>query len=312
MKKYLFLIILSSFLLSCKEFIEPSLEHQTISLLAPQDKLESNSYNQIFWWNLHEDALKYRLQIVSPKFDGIQKLILDTLIKKDKFAYTLDPGIYEWRVRAENGSSHTEYISRSLTIYYAALKDQELQVSKPANDLYTNSLTLPFEWLKLFGATRYRIQIDNNNFADENNLVLNATTDNLLYNYTQVKDGKFQARVRAENATENSKWSMVKSFTYDTSPPAKVTLSAPANGQTVSKPVKLTWIAITDAVKYEVTAYKDNSTIVFSKSFPVIVNTNSYTFNEGVSGDKISWSVKAIDQAGNVGAVSDLFSFTIQ
>lgn len=312
MKNYLFLIILCSFLVSCKEFIEPSLEHQTISLLAPQDKLESNSYKQIFWWNLHEDALKYRLQIVSPKFDAIQRLILDTLVAKDKFTYTLEPGVYEWRVRAENGSSYTEYNSRSLTIYYTALKDQELQVSKPGGDLYTSTSSLAFEWLKLFGATRYRIQIDNNNFADENNLVLNATTDNTTYNYTQVKDGKFQWRIRAENATEISKWSEVKIFTYDSSPPAKVTLSSPGNGQTTSKPVKLSWVAVTDAVKYEVTAYKDNSTVVFSKTFPVIVNTNSYTFNEGVSGDKISWTVKAIDQAGNVGPASDLFSFAIQ
>src|SRR6185503_9140306 len=38
-----------------------------------------------------------------------ESLVLDTVITKNKFLYILTPGKYQWRVMAQNSSSHTEY-----------------------------------------------------------------------------------------------------------------------------------------------------------------------------------------------------------
>ncbi|MEH3112256.1 fibronectin type III domain-containing protein [Pedobacter terrae] len=229
MKKNINLLVGSVLLLltGCSEFIEPSIENREIAILAPANKLETNSYQQTFWWDPMADALFYRLQIVEPKFDSVSKMVLDTLIKTEKFVYTMDPGKYEWRVRGENGSSASSYSTRSLEIFPSSLKEQSVQLTVPSSGLYFSKPDVRYEWLKLFGAKVYRLQVDNNNFLDENNMTLNITTDNLGFLQTLSKEGTYQFRVRAENSAENSKWSNVRSFTYDATGPERVLLSTP-------------------------------------------------------------------------------------
>ncbi|MBB6502643.1 hypothetical protein [Pedobacter cryoconitis] len=310
MNKLLTLLVISFFALTgCREFIEPSLGGKTVALLAPGDKLESTIYQQTFWWETHEDALRYRVQIVTPKFDSVAKLIADSVVVGNKLLYSLDPGKYEWRVRPENGSSKGEYTTRSFTIYPSSIKDQTVLVNAPATGLVTGAGNISFEWLKLFGTQNYRLQIDDNNFADETKLTLNAVTANLTYLLKAPAEGTYQWRVRAEAGADNSKWSTVRTFTYDITPPAKVVLTAPGNKQSVAKPVKMLWNSITDADRYELNVFKGDSTIA-----PVVQSlaTNTYTYNDGDSTVKIYWKVRAIDKAGNKGAFSDLFSFIIQ
>lgn len=314
MKNTLIYMVLGSWLfcLSCKEFIEPSIEHKNMVLLAPSNNLETNNYQLTFWWETQEDALSYRLQVVSTDFGNIQKLMLDTLVKTDKFTYTLDPGKYQWRVRAENGSSQTRYATQSFTIHPSSLTNQVVQLISPVNNLFTTSADIQMEWLGLFGTTQYRLQVDNQNFINENTLVLNTTTNNLSFLKTLVAEGNYQFRVRAENGTENSKWSVVRNFSYDATPPAQVSLTTPLNNKTVTKPVQLSWSSITDAEKYELVIYKSDLTTLYSTSYPMLLNTNTYSFNAGDSNETIAWKVRAIDRAGNKGTFSTLYSFTIQ
>ncbi|MBB6273350.1 hypothetical protein HDF26_003810 [Pedobacter cryoconitis] len=313
MNKTLAVLVVLLFLFAgCREFIEPSLGGKRVTLLGPGDKAESINYDQTFWWETHDDALKYRLQIVSPKFDSVTKFIADTLMTGNKFLASLDPGKYEWRVRPENGSSKGDYTTRSFIIYASSIKEQSVQVTLPGAGFITNAASQRFEWLKLFGAQSYRLQIDNNNFSDENKLVLNTLTTNL--NFTQVipSDGSYQWRVRAEAGADNSKWSVVRTFIYDITPPAKVVLSAPENNQSVSKPVKLVWNTFADADKYELKVCRGDTSTLFNSNFPMTLSAGTYTLNEGESATKVFWKVRAIDKAGNKGAYSDFFSFTIQ
>ncbi|RQO80221.1 hypothetical protein DBR40_00970 [Pedobacter sp. KBW01] len=299
-------------LAGCSEFIEPSIENRKIEVLAPANKLETNSYQQTFWWNPMADALFYRLQVVSPKFDSVSKLVLDTLITKEKFVYTMDPGKYEWRVRGENGSSVSDYTKRSLVIFPSSLTEQSVQLTVPSSGLYFSKPEIRYEWLKLFGATVYRLQVDNNNFLDEKNMTLNITTSNLGFLQTLSQEGTYQFRVRAENATENSKWSTVRTFSYDATGPEKVSLSSPINKQLVSRPVRLVWNRMADAERYEVSVYKSDEQTPYSKSYPQIVTSTEHVFDAGEIGETIAWRVRAFDKAGNAGAYSEIRTFTIQ
>lgn len=314
MKRELKLLILFviPLLWACSDFIEPSIEHRNISLLAPANKIETNSYQQTFWWNPMADALAYRLQVVSPNFDSVSKVVVDTLIRSEKFVYTLDPGRYQWRVRGENGSSTSNYSDRFLKIFPSSLKDQILQITSPVNGIYTSNQSIKLEWLRLFGAQFYRVQLDNNNFQDENKMTLNITTDNFTYLHNILEEGTYQYRIRAENATENSKWSNVGSLTYDMTGPVAVVLRAPSEKQQVSQPVRLTWDKIADAVSYEVSVYKSDKQTLYHKNYPLRLSSTEHTFDLGKVGETIAWRVRAYDRTGNAGAYSEFSTFIIQ
>lgn len=301
-----------SLLWACSDFIEPSIEHRNITILAPADKIETNSYQQTFWWNPLTDALAYRLQVVSPNFDSVSKLIIDTLIRNEKFVYTLDPGKYQWRVRGENGNSVSNFSNRFLEVFPSSLTDQILQVTSPVNGIYTSNQLLKFEWLRLFGAKNYRLQLDTNNFQDENKMTLNVTTDNLTFLHNLLEEGTYQYRIRAENTTENSKWSSVGTLTYDMTGPAAVIIKAPEEKKQVSQPVKLIWDKVSDAVSYEVSIYKSDQQTLYHKNYPLRLSSTEHSFNLGEVGETIAWRVRAYDRTGNAGAYSEFRTFIIQ
>jgi len=308
------LIVLLFILTGCKEFIEPSIHDRRVVLLAPAHRTEGAIYAQNFWWEEVDDALNYRLQIVSPDFSRPDRLIMDTLVNSNKFNFTLDPGSYQWRVRAENGSSQTGYATASFIIYPSTITTQQVQVLAPANQLLTNISNTTFKWLKLYGATRYRLEIDTNNFADEQVLFLDQTITAQEFPVTFTKDKLYQWRVMALNDTAASKWSAVQSITYDSTPPEEVLLNDPATNVLVTSPVTLRWAVTPAAVKYQLYIYKNAQKILYSSSYPVTLTTTSFSFTgeTGAVGEKVYWEVRAIDAAGNTGVFSELRTFTLQ
>lgn len=312
MRKFNILVLVATFFLGYSEFIEPSLENRKMVILSPSDQAESGIYQQTFWWERQADALNYRLQIVSPKFDSTSRFILDTLIKSDKFLYTLEPGKYEWRVRAENGSSATSYIAHKFVIYPSSLKDQSIQLLNPESNYYTSDANISFSWLKLYGASQYRIQVDNQSFTDEGKLTLNVLSDNTIFMQKMQKEGSYQFRVRAENASENSKWSAVRNFVYDITPPLQPDLVSPANKQAVALPIKLLWNKVADAEKYELFIYQKDSVTLYNSGYPNVITVNEQILNSGSQGETLVWRIRAIDRAGNRSAFSDYKTFTIQ
>ncbi|QEM09154.1 hypothetical protein [Mucilaginibacter rubeus] len=309
-----FLFALSMvFLSACKDFIEPNISKRPVTLKAPSDKYQSTSYNVNFWWDEVEDALYYRLQVVTPGFDTIGGLVEDTLIKSNRFTLTLDPGEYQWRVRAENGSSQTEFSTLNhLTIIPSSLAAQTVILSSPSNNTVTNQSSTVFKWGALFSATSYHLQLDTNNFADASHILIDLTIPGQQYTYKFPKDQNYQWRVRAESATEQSKWSAVNNIGFDATAPAAVILSSPQNNAVISKPVGLQWTKSATASNYKLYVYKADSTTLYSTAFPALLNTNTYSFAQGSSGERIYWQVSALDGAGNESALSALQSFVLQ
>jgi len=305
------LIFLLLFLGGCKEFIEPSIDKKQVTLLAPSAGTESVLYAQTFWWEEVEDALKYRLQVVSPDFLKASRLVLDTLVTGNRFNFTLDPGTYEWRVRAENGSSQTLYTTANFVIYPSSIKTQQPQLQTPAAGLITAVSNTQFSWLKLYGATQYHLQVDTNNFADDKVLFADQTTPNLQYTVPLTKDKIYQWRVKAVNDTAESKWSIVQQVIYDSTPPAQVVLSLPASNSVVSSPVSLSWTSTATAAKYQLYIYRNEQGTLYNSTFPLTLTATSYSFT-GQLGEKIYWQIRAIDAVGNVGAMSEIRNFSIQ
>lgn len=307
-----FLSLISS-LWSCSDIIEPSISKSSVQLEAPTNGYQSTSYTINFWWDAVGNASSYHLQVVNPTFIAPGGLVLDTIIKRTTFSFNLNPGSYQWRVLAENGSSQTAYATpKSFTVSATSIKQQSVQLIAPANSLLTNQSSVSFQWQSMYGATKYQLEIDTNNFANENAVLYNQTIPGQQVNFSFPKDQVYQWRIKAENDTAQAQWSSINSITYDHTPPPVVTLSSPANGLTVALPVNLLWNSSITAVKYKLYAYKSDSTTIYNQNFPMLINTTSYSFNLGNSGNKVYWMVTALDAAGNESQASSLRSFVLQ
>ncbi len=117
--KLFYYLILFFFLFgftTCEEIIEVDLNDLNVTLLAPSNGTATTDAAQIFYWENLKGAEEYNLQIVSPRFSSITKFVLDTTITENSFDFTLSPAEYEWRVKAINASSHTDYSVFNLTI----------------------------------------------------------------------------------------------------------------------------------------------------------------------------------------------------
>jgi len=316
MKPYLFLCLLLlavSIFSSCDAIIEPSISKKTIQPEAPSDQYQSTSYTVNFWWDEVDHALSYHLQVVTPSFASPGNLVLDTIVQKNTFAFNFNPGNYQWRVLAQNGSSQTAYSNpRSFSVAATSIKQQSVQLTSPANNLVTNQGSVLLQWSNLYGATKYQLEIDTNNFANENTAVYNQVIPGQQFSFTFPKDQVYQWRVRAENDTAQAQWSAINVITYDHTPPGAVTLNSPSDGTTLPLPVNLQWGTVPGAAKYKLYVYKSDGTTLYSQSFPMVLTSNSYSFNLGNSGDKIYWMVTALDASGNESAASAQRSFILQ
>jgi len=90
---------------SCADFIEYPLEKEHVELLAPVNGIVTTDTVLTFWWETHEDAKYYRLQLVSPNFEQTEKLIADSVVGANQLTLELKTGDYAWRVRPENDGS---------------------------------------------------------------------------------------------------------------------------------------------------------------------------------------------------------------
>jgi hypothetical protein len=306
----MFLLVLLS---GCDDIIEPSIKNSQVQLEAPTNQYTSTSYTVNFWWDAVDHALTYHLQVVTPNFAAPGGLVLDTTVTGNRFSFSFSPGVYQWRVMAENGSSQTGYaVPRTFTVEQSSLTNQSVQLSSPANGTTTGQSSVTFQWASLYSATGYRLEIDTNNFQNTSALVYNQVVPGQQVNFTFPKNQTYQWRVQAQNDTTTSQWSAVYSVTYNNTAPAQVTLISPTNSQVVTIPLQLQWNAVSSAAQYKLYVFQSDSTTTFNSSFPLFSTTTSYNFNFGSSGNRIYWKVSAISATGVEGPASTLRSFVLQ
>jgi hypothetical protein len=111
MKKSKWLVLLGvAFILnSCEEVLERSLVDKKVTLQAPVNNLTTTDTAHNFYWEEMEGAMGYQLQIVSPRFDSIVKMVTDTAVTGNQLHLGLNKGAYQWRVRATNNSTTSGY-----------------------------------------------------------------------------------------------------------------------------------------------------------------------------------------------------------
>lgn len=298
---------------SCtKDFIVKDIKNDLVTINAPTNNLVTSSNTITFWWEELDGAEKYNLQIVKPNFTSAQQLIVDTNLTGNKFNYTLNPGIYQWRIKAKNAGGSTEYVTYNLTIDTTSnLTNQLVIPASPVNNFLTGSKTVAFSWNTLSSATQYQLQILNSSSA----ILKDTTTTNTNYTWSSVSGGTFTWKVRALNAFSITQYNSPLSFTIDITAPAVSVLSSPVNGSFVKDTVDLKWTRSTTDTRcdslYVSIDSAFTSIISSARVYATKLKINALSPNIPASSGYYWWRVKSIDSVGNKSGYSNQLKFKL-
>ncbi len=313
MRIYRYILALVSFfaVYSCSTWQEPQIDEESIEIFIPRDSLRTDQFSQLFYWYHVEGAEKYELQIVTPSFDRIDRLILDTNVTDNKFEFTLTPGTYEWSLRAYNFSSSTGYTVRTLFIDTTTnLAIQKVLLQSPPDRDTTNLTARNFRWQSLYNADNYLFEIYQPTINGQ--LIHSEKATGNFLNYDVKGEGAFEWHVRAQNTSGQTGFS-TRGFYVDTTAPLMPILQKPAVGVFLPPGnIDFEWTRATNTGS----SVFDTLYVATDSSFTNI-RRKVYSKTGKATADTLSngiyyWGVRSFDRAGNSGTLSLSRQFTVQ
>lgn len=303
------------FFASCEDVLEEDISDDMVIIIAPTDnaQLEGNSVQ--FRWNALEGAEDYRLQITGDQ----QRLILDSLISTTLFEFQIDPGSYQWRIRAENFAYVTPFTFPSDFSISASedLSGQVITLNSPANKVYLNNTEFTFSWQGITTADSYHFQLLEKEGSTETQIYEDTGVVDTSLNLTAstiIEDSEYIWQVRAQNSSSNTAF-FKRSFFVDRQSPPAPTLTEPADEASVNVDEEVTFlwnfqdtgdIQSPISATIEIASDENFNSLVLSDTGAGEEFTGSFT-----SAGTFYWRVSGKDEAGNSGAVSEARSFDV-
>jgi hypothetical protein len=312
----LLLTILLCSISSCDDILEEDITNDVVEVNTPKEGtvIEGNTV-QFLWQNL-EGADKYRLQVITDN----QLKVVDSLLPKTELAYNLDPGNYQWRIRAENFAYKTAYtFPVNFTVEETTdLSGQSVALQSPSDNLYTNTAITIFNWKPIKVAEHYSFQLikkanggEQAVFQDDDIKTSSITLEASLL----AEDAEYLWKVKAINTTSETAFAE-RTFYLDTTVPNQPTLSSPNDKDTVApSTVTFNWANGVDPgnIKSTIT---NTLEIATDNNFNNIVHTASTINNslqyEFTSKDTYYWRVIAKDKASNKSDYSIIRSIIVE
>ena len=281
-----------------------NISESTVSLIVPQDELISSPSQVDFQWQAVGQATSYTFEIASPSIANPSVFFQNKVLDTNNFSVELEAGSYEWRVKATNATSSTDWSLRSFTLQQNGgvdISSRTVKLNAPANQLVSSNGEINFWWDEVSDADQYELQIATPSF-DEDKIVSLVRSELLSDNRLTVNldDGNYEWRVRALNSSSFTGWSL-RSVTISTNPiidisSSTVVLRAPANNLTTSNhQISLWWNEVSGASEYELliaTPSLDEDKIeklIYQKT--LADNIEEVTLDSG----RYEWSVKALN-----------------
>ncbi len=301
------LLILSLSIGSCSDILEEDLDGQGVVLLTPASGY-TTTVNQIqFRWEAVPNATSYRLQVARPDLIEPLSFPVDSTMSSTSFTFSFTPGTYQWRVRAENGQSHTDWFSRAFIIASSeSLTGQIPVLVSPANGSITNGTSVTFQWdtLPFTGTHHFELRAN----SQTGSVLQELSTPANEVTLDALADGHYAWGVQARNNVPSASEYAFRLLTIDATPPSAPTPLLPVNNATTADHhVNFIWQSGTDAL----TATTD-SLIVRNVSSQVVVAESllSAPFADSLATGTYTWIVRTLDAAGN-GTSSALSIFTV-
>lgn len=307
-KIYYIIVFISMAFIACEDIFEKNIEDETVVIVSPQDNYQTESVTHTFWWEEVDGALKYHLQIVSPSFDNVQYLVLDTNLTKTMFQQTLSPGDFQWRVKAYNGSSETEYTTYTIRIDSTAdLSSQQIVLISPSNNTATNVPEQTFSWYEIYNADDYRFEIHSTDWDGElayNPEIIEGNTLSM-----SLSDGFYVWGVQAQNSISASAFT-TRSIIIDTEVPNQPTLITPAYNTTFSDSlIAFEWErGANSGSSIKDSLYIASDSLFNNIEIAVYISDTIYSWTATQTGTYY-WKVRSFDLAGNISVYSEKSMF---
>ena len=228
-------------------------------------------------------------------------------------------GNYQWRIRGENSAYNSNYtFNNNFSVFQTSdLTSQQVILSNPSDNFYTNNTSLILNWASLTAAQTYNFELINvtnseSIVSQQNNL---TTTSVTLNSTLLTSDAEYRWKVKGVNSSSETAFSFRK-FYLDRSNPNTPINSSPVNNstQTQSQQINFNWSmpadvgTIQSTISYVIEFSNDiNFTSILQTSD---VTTTTFQQSFSTTGDYY-WRVRAKDLAGNVGINSTVFKFTV-
>jgi hypothetical protein len=315
------LLFLVASLVGCDDIIAKNISEQTPVVLIPavNDTVKINPVH--FKWEAMEGATKYHLQVVSPSFSGISDYVLDTIITKTSFSFSLDSNVFEMKLTAINAgyNSKTTNPLKFWVGVNASPVSNSVVLTSPSDTAYVNDgFSRTFTWQTLSTASNYELSIrKGTSFSigsieyTKNNIASNTIT--IPSSDINFSEGIYWWGVKAYSATGETYYSTRK-LSVDMTEPNDPALTSPLATSVVNAgEVVFTWNNGTDlgTVKspvYSTIEVSGNSSFTdIKESADLVGNTKSFTLTSGI----YFWRVKNVDKAGNASSYSASIQFTV-
>lgn len=188
---------------------DSTLENQIVNVLTPNDNFLTNQTSVDALWQPLSLASAYRIQLASPDFSHSSFVILDETTSNDFFNFeNLTEGAYQWRIRAENAQSFSNYSTFSMTVDLTAPTPPTL-ISPNDGDTLIAPVTL--SWSPASDAIIDTLYIYQDSISATPYLQMGTTDVN--YDFSTSDLGKFLWRIRSvDDAGNVSNYSSTNSF----------------------------------------------------------------------------------------------------
>lgn len=325
MKKIVAFIMITLFTFSSckKDFVEEDITKKTLIVNSPSDNLVTSVNTVNFWWEPVNGAEKYNIQVVKPDFTNVAQLITDTNVVGTKLNLSLNPGTYQWRIRAFNNGGSTEYQTYNLKIDSTNnLTNQTVIPIAPLNGFVTGNKTITFSWNPLSSATSYSVEISKNGTIIN---YTNTSSTSYVYTYTLTSAANYTCswRVRALNGGSISQYNSSQTFTIDLLPPSVVsTPTSPTSNPVIKDTTELRWNRGASDTQYDsLFLYSDAAYTNLVRTTTVSVNKIKVnTISPGnplpagttsVTAIPYWWRLKSVDNVGNTTGFSNALNFQL-
>lgn len=298
-------LLLISTLLCCQDLLVKDISNTCVEILVPQNNTSISNSTVTFFWEPVTDADAYKIQIVSPTFADAQTLMYDSIITTNKITFALNPGNFEWRIKAINEISETEYTISKFNIDSTMnLSEEKLIQYSPTNGSALNSTEITFRWNRLYNADEYKFTLVNS----FNETISEVKLTSPEYKLTVPENDVYQWCISANNKISSTK-SFSSTFTIDTKSPRASTLKSPNNFETVfTDSITFHWSKIQDEgseiIDSLIVAKDENlSDIVLS------IKTSNTQYSDTIPAGIYYWTVINIDKAGNQCQDNKIYKF---
>jgi len=306
-------LVVLFFTLCKKDFIVENIEDKTITVNAPTNNLITTNNKITFWWEELDGAEKYNIQVVKPSFANIAEIISDTNITSTKFNLTLQPGIYQWRIKAVNSGGNTAFQTFNLKVDTTSnLSSLTVSTIDPPANWLTGNKRVSFSWNSLNAADSYQIVLLNST----NGIIKDTVTALTTYTYTFPSQGAYSWKIRALNDFSISQYNAALSFTIDQTAPSAPILISPSHGAIVTPTINLLWnrIGAPDA-KYDSIYVATDSAftniVSYTKSYAQTIAINAINNSPPATGNTYWWRLRSVDSVGNRSVLSNQLKFKL-